>query len=850
METQTTANYPKFEQNQILSSSHLNQLRQYLDESNRLTRVRLSGVGIFCGLKMTFTNAANKSIRITSGYGITTEGYLIELDETLFTHYKSYYDPSDPYYEFGHAITDDGLNETTGVEVEYPEPTGSETHRSGSPVLYELLESTSTETKQPLSALPGINNMAVVLYLEFIDEALKKCTGTNCDNKGTNRVMTVRALLVDKSELHEYDRESLLETPDELAPLNIPRLTNNQLKSVNSKADLEALYKTIVYPTAFINKVKTAYTNAYTVYHQRLGLSGKQINPAKAALDAIQTGVIYYQYVADGLKDIVMTYNEFAELAYLFSNTCGATLTTFPRHLTIGALVPDDTYPYDQYRTVFFDALPPDRNNKTLLKAQMLFQKMLQLALCFKIPASSKVDVTPGKYVPLALSEWSLPFYYDPNFLVRTDTSGKGDLLKLWNPTQTLRNKERERTAYYSQVFSLDPYFLQPFSFSIEQLPFMRVEGLQGKELNSTLNKIKTLKDDYNLGFDVVAVRVDAPGALLEYADCHYGDLQEDYFFHRKKLIDFLDLIYNYMKIAESYVTDEEAQETIRKVFEFIDPRFTELKDVLPECLKHFDYIKFKSLYKDYLNKFIDLLLATGFLKAIARSLPAKDPEGIKSIDSLVSLLLSLGSRVIYKLIDSVFYNKLYRIYYRYTDRVYRHKLQTKFSRFAELHPGMEHLEGLRNHETLVVVYAPGNPTNPDPPAGGKGVSYMHEKDIQDKIDKEAQEAEERREKEVVEAKERKEKLIKELGGIDIKDEEGKNKFEEFLEKLKEEAAKTGKVGEKEGTFTGKGDKVTEKEESFFNKGEKIIEVSTDSGEKDVKVPGKGEKGEPLNEKQ
>lgn len=784
MESQTTASFPKFEQNQILSSSHLNQLRQYLDESNRLTRIRLSGVGIVCGLELTYNSGA-KTILISSGYGITTEGYLIELDETLFTHYKSYYDPSDPYYEFGHANTDDGYNENTGVETEYPEPTGSEPARTGSPVLYELLESTSTEdTKQPLTALAGIENMAVVLYLEFVDEALKKCTGTNCDNKGTTRVMTVRALLVDKSELYTYDRESIYETPDELGPLNIPRLTNNDLKLVNSNVQLRNLYRNHVYSGNFITKVKNAFTNAYNEYHIRLGLSGKQINPAKAALDTIETGVIYYQYIADGLKDIVVTYNEFAETAYAFSSACGPTITTFPRHLTIGALVPDETHAYDEYRTIFFAALPPDKNNKTLLKAQMLFQKMLQLALCFKIPASSKVDITPGKYVPVPFSDWSVPFYYDPNFLVRANIAGKGNLLKLWNPTQTLRNKERERTGYYAEVFSVDPYFIRPFSFSIEQLPFYRVEGVQGKELHGVLNKLKTLKDDYNLGFDVVAVRIDAAGELLEYPDCAYGDLQEEYYFHRKKLIGFLDVIYEYMKIAQSYVKDEDAIEAIKKVFEFIDPRFEELKGVLPECLKHFDYIKFKSLYKTYLNQFIDLLLAAGALKAIAKTLPAKDPDGITSVDSIVSLLLSLGSRVIFKLIDMTFYNKLYRIYYRYTDRVYRRKLQTKFSKYAELHPGMEHNDGLRNHETLVLVYAPGPVTNPDP-VNGKGVTYMPEEGPEEIRLQEAEEKKEREKEAIAEAKEKKKKLLEELSNFNLEKSDDRTKLEELLIKMK-----------------------------------------------------------------
>ncbi len=791
MNTQTTASFPKFEQNQILSSSHLNQLRQYLDESNRLTRVRLSGVGIVCGLKLSFTTGVSKTIAVSSGYGITTEGYLLELEGTTFNYYKPYYDPSDPFYEFGHAFSDDGRDENTGIETEYPEPTGTEPHRSGSPVLYELLEAPGSETTaQPLNALAGINNMAVVLYLEFVDEALKKCTGTNCDNKGTNREMTVRVLLVDKSELFEYNRESLLSTPDELATLNIPRLNNNQLKTVNTKDQLRNLYRTTIYNNAaFKTELKEAITKAYNTYKIRLGLPGKHVNPAKSAIDAMGTDVTYYQYLADGLKDIVVTYNEFAELAYTFTDTCGATITTFPRHLTIGALVPDDTYPYDQYRTDFFDALPPDRNNKTLLKAQMLFQKMLQLALCFKIPASSKVDITPGKYVPLNFSEWSIPFYYDPNLLVRTDLTGKGDLLHWWNPTQTLRNKERDRTAYYSGVFSQSDYFLKPFSYSVEHLPFYRVEGVQGKERDKVLKEIKDLKDQYNLGFDVVAVRVDAAGDVFDFGDCSFGDLQEEYYFHRKKIFDFVDLIFEYIRIARSYFKegkeeDKEKEESIDDLFKLVDAKYEELKKVLPECLKDFDYGDFKALYKEYLNKFIDVLIAAGLLKGLGKLLPANPSDNITSVESLISLLVSLGSRAVYKMIDAMFYNKLYRIYYRYIDRLYRHKLQTKFSKYAALHPGMEHLDGLRNHETLVLVYAPGSPTNPDPAGNGKGVEYVPEKSIEERIVKAPADNEERRKKEVDEVTEKKKNILEAIQKIDPDDPESREKIEELLKNL------------------------------------------------------------------
>ena len=43
--------YPFFEANQVLSNEHLNQLFNYLDEQERLTRTNLIGIGIVCGLE-------------------------------------------------------------------------------------------------------------------------------------------------------------------------------------------------------------------------------------------------------------------------------------------------------------------------------------------------------------------------------------------------------------------------------------------------------------------------------------------------------------------------------------------------------------------------------------------------------------------------------------------------------------------------------------------------------------------------------------------------------------------------------------------------------------------------------
>ena len=83
--------YPDFVPNQILTNTQLNQLRVFLDEQNRLTRYKLIGTGIACGLVAHLEN--DFSISVSEGLGITTQGYLIELIASKYTHYRTYTDP-------------------------------------------------------------------------------------------------------------------------------------------------------------------------------------------------------------------------------------------------------------------------------------------------------------------------------------------------------------------------------------------------------------------------------------------------------------------------------------------------------------------------------------------------------------------------------------------------------------------------------------------------------------------------------------------------------------------------------------------------------------------------------------
>ena len=61
--------YPVFERNQVLTSTQLNNLVNYLDQQNRLTRARLIGMGIVCGLEIDYNKSENTIMEAVWGLG-------------------------------------------------------------------------------------------------------------------------------------------------------------------------------------------------------------------------------------------------------------------------------------------------------------------------------------------------------------------------------------------------------------------------------------------------------------------------------------------------------------------------------------------------------------------------------------------------------------------------------------------------------------------------------------------------------------------------------------------------------------------------------------------------------------
>ena len=88
--------FPVFEANQVLTSGHLNDVFDYLDQQERETRSYLIGIGIVCGLEIALSGS---TITVSKGCGVTSEGYLIvEPDDVSLVAYRTYMLPTDLDY--------------------------------------------------------------------------------------------------------------------------------------------------------------------------------------------------------------------------------------------------------------------------------------------------------------------------------------------------------------------------------------------------------------------------------------------------------------------------------------------------------------------------------------------------------------------------------------------------------------------------------------------------------------------------------------------------------------------------------------------------------------------------------
>jgi hypothetical protein len=535
--TQDNNNYPVFEANQVLTHVRLNEVFDYLDEQERLTRANLIGIGVVCGLEVTYENSV---ITISKGCGITSEGYLIVQPENItLTHYKNYFPPEDiKDTKYSFFVKKD--NEEKEIDLQ----------------LQELIENNKNDgTALPLSNLDE-KEKVLFLFLELKKDKLHSCTPNNCDDKGSKITVTVRPLLIVKTDLDNtkleqtIDKDKLLSDQIDLPNLRLPRYQLSSDSSINSKGVLEAFCT--VFKKTFKDKnnqdktlvvqVGDALSQAYKVFNPLLSEifpndPFKSFETKFGFLDKdlfndnTHTSQIHFlQYYYDFFDDLIQAYDEFRWKGITLLCSCCPSENLFPRHLILGSVTCKTSNIFSDNITKinrnYF--IPSHANNCCEVRVKerdeliLLFNRLVQMILQFTnspiLPCDDetnpKIRITPSKLGDIMLSDKAIPYYYQNQ---KIDAGEQvPTLFKFWNAEKTQRNRANQNLGYHSDKYpsddnKIDDFTINLLNYDLESYNFLRIEGHLGCNYQYAVDKLSNLKKTYCLPIEIIALGTDLP---------------------------------------------------------------------------------------------------------------------------------------------------------------------------------------------------------------------------------------------------------------------------------------------------------------------------------------------------
>jgi hypothetical protein len=707
--SQIIPTYPIFEGSQVLTSDQLNQLGAYLDQQNRLTRSKLIGIGIVCGLQV---QPLPGEVKISKGLGITSEGFLIQIGtDFLGTHYRPYTLPETVTYKpFGFPTQDVKLWE---ILSEKPED--------------------DTEVKKLNNPANFLNDKFVLLYLEIFDRDLKSCLGNACDDKGKDRIFSLRRLLVTKTDLDliltrsanvsgSFSGASGLKAFRLKKPLFDPAKPES-----NTLPEFVKQYQTVITElvnTGFWEQMK----KGYGVFEPILGKSFGYANPFDqtaistkisqlgASLTAGPAAIKGVQYLWDFFKELALAWEEFLQAGHSLWYSCPTDPSLFPLHLMLGKAKTATAEEFYTYRHGFVQ--PPIFNEQKLLKETVAqrYRRLVLMIETFELeliqkpsPDKFPVKITPSKEKWGQLGQRSVPYYY--NLKSKGTLGGWFSLEKTWKDpgNKSLWSADRDEVLSYDNqpdTPKLNGTFLEsPLQYDVEDYSFLRIEGHIDQELEKAKESIQKLIQQFNLPIHLETLHLDA-GGTLEDKNCGWHDLQEEYSQHRfqlvgmmrdmKEIISFLrDMNKKYGEKEELF--DKEVEEQVLKYFEL----FESWTGALEECLENMDWLKFQEAYKKILQTLLDVLLIQfKFLDNI--DIPEKQSK--KNLE-LYNGLLARVSPILYRILDLFYFTKIQRLYLSYINRIAQLKNSRKFSEYLKKNPGLTHEAGVYRGDTFYLLY-------------------------------------------------------------------------------------------------------------------------------------------------
>ncbi len=415
----TIANtYPVFEADQVLTNDHLNSMVDYLDQQDRLTRMKLIGSGIVCGLEI---EPAGTEIRVSKGCAVTSQGFMVLHCDTLYTHYIPYTAPAFPD---GLSLVQQCPSRETGVIPFYGDSFGRE--------MFQLIANkdvASHSTNNDLIALAQmpdnfLSKYAIVLFLEAEQLNLKNCDTNDCNDKGSRMNFQVKALLVEKNILDKIKKiqgGQLLEDRADVYP--VLKRYNVPVQKLTTASDVLNAFKNLADKETLTN-ISAALKNCarqfqYLLDKENVAVFDTAYDQLVAVRDEIlKKHPILIQYFYDYLDDIIKAYYEFNRIAAHTNSECCMNEMRFPLHIMVGeADVKTANYRSSYRQDFIYSPLFNDQKNR-LNEIRSLFTRLKLLLSQFSIESMlgferKQVRVTPSRHGKTNLSERCIPYYYD-----------------------------------------------------------------------------------------------------------------------------------------------------------------------------------------------------------------------------------------------------------------------------------------------------------------------------------------------------------------------------------------------------------------------------------------------------
>ncbi|KPH15027.1 PKD domain-containing protein [Chryseobacterium sp. ERMR1:04] len=519
-----TTQYRKFNENQALTEGQLNEFIDYFEDQDRLSRTRLSGVGVVCGFKSTYIDdilqpQASKekipgdieidfnTIWITQGAGVTTDGDLITLRQKgaqssgvkidfaadNYKYYRNYIDE----VQYKHFRIRD--QQIPLLELITPKE-------------YEALGKNVGDFK-PVREIDNIYGKTIILYLESYSNDETPCQDADCDNTGAEQVSNLKVLLADSESVSNLiargdAKDSIFKAHDAYEEL-FDHLPNIEAKRVVLDADIKTAFdlKTKFQDAiSAIAELSDGFNAIASTFNVGVNFGGQSlIQKLNSLFSFTGRGLDDYQYRYDLFKDLIDTYNEIKGLVLHLDVECCPSIASFPKHLMLGAVGARlELGDHNRFRHGFYNSPVTTNDDENYEKVVMLANRFVQKINGFQ-SYNGAIKITPSNLY-VRLGKKAIPYYY------KVDKP----LLTQWNFEKTKTDREAYNLSYHTTNLAGDDFVQNPLDYNIDNNDFYRIEGHLGLPYKTALQNINDLKAKYGLAFDVIALVLQKDGKPTE----------------------------------------------------------------------------------------------------------------------------------------------------------------------------------------------------------------------------------------------------------------------------------------------------------------------------------------------